>query len=83
MACPSKIRQPNTEHPAFIAACLLGILAALINIVWLVIPTAKYIYSESPSAEAINMFGLYMLAGLVYVLTAVMLIRLIGLIYYL
>ena len=83
MACPSKIRQPNRENPAFVSACLLGMLAALINIVWIVIPTAKYIYSEFPSAETINMFVLYMLVGIVYVLTATILIRLIGTIYYL
>ena len=59
---------PAPDHPAYIAACLLVILAALIEIVWLAIPTVKYVYAEFPSAAALDKFAACILGGLIYLL---------------
>lgn len=54
--------------------CLFAIEAGLISVIWLVIPTAEYIYSQTPSAEALDIFAKCTIAGLIYLLAAMILI---------
>ena len=69
---------PAPDHPAYIAACLLVILAALIDIVWPAIPTAKYIYAEFPSAVTLDKFTTCILGGLIYVLGSMVILTVVA-----